>query len=166
MGNEIAARAELEVFHKLLEDGSIQKPYRAILDYMMSLRTYFQKNFEGATVSGLYQGHLDMTYFALFPPALKARKLKIAVVFSYEDFRFEVWLSGSNRKVQNHYWELIDGGDWPKYRVIAPGTWVDSILEWDLASGYELVDPEALTDKLEAGVKAFCDDIERFLSSQ
>ena len=39
-----------------------------------------------------------MTYFALFPDALKKHNLKLATVFNYQTFRFEVWLAARNRQ--------------------------------------------------------------------
>lgn len=75
---------DMEKFRRQLEQGSIQKAYRALLSYMMGLRTHFMN--AGSTVSGLYQGYMDMTYFALFPSSLKHRNLKIAIVFDYDAF--------------------------------------------------------------------------------
>jgi len=86
-----------------LGKGSIQRAYGALLSYMMGLRTHFANKY---AVSDLYQGYMDMTYFALFPASLKRRDLKVAIVFNYAAFRFEAWLAASNRKVQRQYWEL------------------------------------------------------------
>jgi len=57
------------------------------------LRTVFAGRHGERSVSGLYQGYLDMTYFAFFPVKLKKRDLKLAIVFNYQAFRFEVWLA-------------------------------------------------------------------------
>jgi hypothetical protein len=71
-------RESVEEFRRLIEKGSIQTAYRALLSYMMALRIHFQKRLGASAVSGLYQGYMDMTYFALFPPSLRRRNLKIA----------------------------------------------------------------------------------------
>ncbi|HOH08780.1 MAG TPA: hypothetical protein PLF89_14745 [bacterium] len=47
----------------------------------------------------MYQGYLDMTYFEFFPDKLKKCDLKLAIVFNYQAFRFEVWLAARNRQV-------------------------------------------------------------------
>ena len=84
-----------------LAKGIIQQAYRGLMDYFSDLRTHFQKRFSETEVSGgVYFGYMDMTYFAVIPAFLKQRKLKIAIVFLHEAFRFEVWLSGYNRQVQ------------------------------------------------------------------
>jgi hypothetical protein len=155
---------EMKEFRSQLQKGSIQKAYGALLSYIMGLRRHFQNNLAGSTVSGLYQGYMDMTYFALFPPALKHRGLKIAIVFNYDTFGFEAWLAGGNRKVQRQYWELFKDSSWPEYRVVNPGKGVDSILECDLADDFDLDDPEALTACIEKAAVAFIGDVERFLA--
>jgi hypothetical protein len=67
-----------------LKDGSIQQAYRGIVSYLSRLRSVFADKFIEQAVSGLYQGHFDMTYFALFPDALKASDLKLAIVFNFQ----------------------------------------------------------------------------------
>lgn len=86
-------------FRKQLAKGAIQRAYRGLIEYMMSLKTHFVNKNPDFSVSGsLYSGYMDMTYFSVFPPSLKDRDLKIAVVFVYDTFRFEVWLSGKISK--------------------------------------------------------------------
>ena len=155
---------DMKAFQQQLEKGSIQRAYGAIISYMLGLRSYFKNGTAGFPVSGLYQGYMDMTYFALFPPSLKDRNLKIAIVFHYAAFRFEAWLSGGNREVQRQYWELFKDGQWPRYRVVAPAKGIDSILECNLAEDFDLDDPNALTASIEKTTLAFIDNIERFLA--
>lgn len=70
----------------------------------MTLRTHFHKKYPDAFVSGsIYYGYMDMTYFSFTPKSLQQRKLKIAIVFVHESFRFEVWLAAYNKQVQQNY---------------------------------------------------------------
>jgi hypothetical protein len=155
---------DMEELRKQLQKGSIQKAYRALLSYMMGLRTYFAEEYGDPAVSGLYQGYMDMTYFAIFPTSLKERDLKIAIVFNYDAFRFEAWLAARNRKIQRQYWNLFKDSQWDGYRVVAPAGGIDSILECDLADNSDLSDTDTLTSKIEKGTTAFIEKIERFLS--
>ena len=155
---------DMQEFSRQLEKGTIQRAYRALIAYMMGLRKHFSNNLAGYTVSGLYQGFMDMTYFALFPPTLKQRNLKMAIVFNYEAFRFEAWLAGGNREIQRQYWELFKDSQWPEYRVVRPAKGIDSILECDLATDFDLDDPDDLTGSIEKDVVVFLEDIERFLT--
>ncbi|WP_287373673.1 hypothetical protein [Prosthecochloris sp.] len=107
---------------------------------------------------------MDMTYFAVSPPSLKQRDLKIAIVFNYEAFRFEAWLSGRNRDVNRKYWETFKDRKWPAYRVVTPAKGVDSIVECDLAQGFDLSDSDALTASIETGTNTFIKDIEGILT--
>ena len=74
----------------------------------MGLRTHFEKKYPDYFISGcVYQGYMDMTYFSFIPKSLKDIKLKPAIVFNHDAFRFEVWLAASNKEVQLKYWKLI-----------------------------------------------------------
>ncbi len=147
-----------------LRIGSIQKAYRALLGYMMDLRTHFKNRYPNYSISGLYQGYMDMTYFAIVPPSLKHRDLKIAIVFNYEAFRFEAWLSGTNRQVQRKYWELFRDSQWTEYRVVTPAKGIDSIVECNLAKDFDFGDLDSLTTSIEEKAVEFINDVERFLS--
>jgi hypothetical protein len=147
-----------------LRIGAIQKAYKALLDYMMDLRTHFKSRYPIYSISGLYQGYMDMTYFALIPPSLKQRDLKIAIVFNYEAFRFEAWLSGANRQVQRKYWELFRDSRWIEYRVVTPAKGVDSIIECNLAEDFDFGDLDNLTASIEEGTVKFINDVENFFS--
>jgi hypothetical protein len=146
-----------------LRTGAIQKAYKALLGYMMDLRTRFKNRYPSYSISGLYQGYMDMTYFAIVPPSLKHRDLKIAIVFNYEAFRFEAWLAGTNRQVQRKYWELFRDSRC-EYRVVTPAKGVDSIIECNLAEDFDFGDLDSLTASIEENAVEFINDVERFLS--
>lgn len=161
----VRLKKDIEEFRRQLEKGSIRIAYRALLDYMMGLRAHFSGHLADSAVSGLHQGYMDITYFALIPSWLKQRNLKIAIVFNYDDFRFEAWLAGRNRQAQRQCWRLMKRGHWPGYRLRSPAKGVDSILECDLATEFDLSSPEDLTASIEAATVAFMAEIETFLAS-
>jgi Family of unknown function (DUF7000) len=153
----IELRAQLQI-------GSIQRAYRALLRYMTDLRTHFIGRYPNYSVSGLYQGYLDMTYFAVVPPSLKPRGLKIAIVFNYGAFRFEAWLAATNRQVQRKYWELVKDTRWASYRIVTPASGVDSIIECDLADEFDIRYLDTLTSAIEKKAAKFTKDVEKALS--
>ena len=159
-------RKDIEELHGQLRVGAIQRAYQALLSYMMGLRTHFINKYPDSSVSALYQGYMDMTYFAISPPSLKQRSLKIAIVFNYEGFRFEAWLAGRNRKVNRQYWELLKDRRWSEYRIVTPAKGVDSIIEFDIAKGFDLSESDALTASIEGGTSTFIKDIEGVLKGQ
>ena len=147
-----------------LEKGAIQGAYRGLMAYIMGLRTHFMKTYPDYIVSGnIYYGYMDMTYFSVIPISIKERKLKIAIVFLHEAFRFEAWLSGVNRQVQKQYWELVKKSGWNKYQIVPPGKGVDSILKNILISNPDFSDLDTLTIKIERATLKFIQDVESFL---
>jgi len=146
-----------------LGKGSVRRAYGAIIGYLSQLRSNYVARHGERAVSALYQGCFDMTYFALLPPALKSRGLKLAIVFDYTSFVFEVWLAARNRTLQRHYWQLFQDNGWSKYRLVEPAAGIDAIIERAVADALGLEEPEVLTSRIEASVQAFLDDLVGFL---
>jgi len=152
-------------YKKQLRRGAVQKAYQGLMDYIMGLRSHFEKKYPDYSVSGnIYFGYMDMTYFAFFPKTLKQRKLKVGIVFVHEAFRFEVWLFGYNKSVQAKYWKLFKESSWSKYRVPSTIEGVDSILEGILIENPDFIDLDALTKQIERGTLKFIEDVEDVLS--
>jgi len=150
-------------YREQLDRGTIQKAYRGLMGYVMDLRTHLQHKYPDYFVSSIYQGYMDMTYFSFTPRTLQERKLKAAVVFVYDKFRFEVWLAGYNKGVQGRYWELFRDSGWDRYRVVPIGKGVDSIMEHVLVEDPDFGDLDALTEQIERDVLRFISDVEGFL---
>jgi len=152
-------------YRNQLQKGIIRKAYRGLMEYFGSLRSYFKKKYPDYAVSGsIYFGYMDMTYFAVNPPLLKDRKLKIAIVFLHEEFKFEVWLGGYNKTVQKEYWDLVRERGWDKYRIPSSIKGIDSILEYVLVDNPDFRDLDTLTTQIERGTMNFMKDVEDFLS--
>lgn len=162
----------MESFHesinelkKQLKKGEISKAYRGLMKYIMDLRTHFKNKYPGYCVSGsIYYGYMDMTYFPLFPESLKRQRLKIAVVFNYDAFRFEVWLAASNKQVQTKYWKLFKESKWNEYIIPSDIKGIDSIIEHVLADDPDFGDLDVLTEHIEKQTLQFIKDVQNFLS--
>lgn len=147
-----------------LEKGKIQKAYKGILEYLMALRTHFEKSYPYWLVpGGLYTGYMDMSYFSIIPPLMKEKKLKIAVVFIHEACRFEGWLAGVNKGVQAVYWQKIKKSGWNEYQTVATLQGADAIIEHVLTESPDFDDLEGLTKLLQDGTIRFIEKIEKFL---
>jgi len=152
-------------YRKQLEKGVIQEAYKGLMEYIMDLRTYFKNKYPDYSVSGsIYFGYMDMTYFSFTPKSLKNRRLKIAIVFIHDVFRFEVWLAGNNKRVQKEYWKLFTQSDWNQYPIVSTTKGVDSIVEYVVVEDPDFRDVDALTTRIERAVLTFIEDVERFLS--
>jgi hypothetical protein len=164
MCDENTLDQDVRELQKRLSDGLIERAYRGIVSYMSQLRTVFVGQQGERAISGLYQGYFDMTYFALSSHELKARDLKLAVIFNYESFRFEVWLAARNRRIQRRYWEMFLHAGYKKYRLVEPAVGIDAIVMAVLAADYSMQDEDNLTSHIVEGVMAFERDIVSFIS--
>jgi hypothetical protein len=159
-----SVREDARALREQLHRGSIQRGYRAVLVGMTQLRAHFKKTCPSYGVTGLYQGLLDMSYFALVPPSFKRRGLKIAVVFNYEAFRFEAWLAAANRQIQQTYCDRFRDSHWAGYRVSVPAAGVDSIVECVIADDPDFGDLDSLMARIGAKVAGFIADMESALA--
>jgi hypothetical protein len=162
----------METFHKYiaeyrkqLKKGDIKEAYKGLMKYIMDLRVHFKNKYPDYFVSGsIYYGYMDMTYFSFFPKSLKLQKLKIAIVFIHDTFRFEVWLAGYNKQVQTKYWKLFKESNWNKYRIPPTIKGIDSISEYILVDNPDFSNLNTLTKQIDKEVLKFIRDIEDFLS--
>lgn len=151
-------------FRKQIQKGAIQQAYQGLMAYMLRLKGYLASQYPDYAAAGsLYPGYMDMTYFAILPSALKRRDLKIAIVFVYDAFRFEIWLSGKNKQVLTQYWKIFQQSGWDKYKVVEPGKGIDSVVEHVLVADPDFSDLDALTQQIELGAVQFIQEIESFL---
>ena len=157
----------MDEYKEQLKKGAIQKAYRGLMDYFNSLRLYFHKKYPDHSVSGsVYYGYMDMTYFSFSPESIKRRKLKIAIVFIHETFRFEVWLSATNKAIQSKYLKLITDSGWNKYHIASTTKGVDSILDHIIITNPDFSELDALTKQIESRTLEFITDVETFLSTK
>ena len=142
-----------------LSDGEFQRAYKGILSYMAALQAALTARFPACATGALYQGYLDMTYFALTPPALRDKKLKIALVYLHAEHRFELWLAANNRALQAETAQKLAAVPLGKYRLTNPAPGVDAIIE-TVATGEPDFDRlDALTETLAQAFEAFSNDL-------
>ena len=155
----------MDEYRKQMKMGDIAVAYRGLMDYIMDLRTYFQKKYpEYFVSSSIYYGYMDMTYFSFFPKTLKHRKLKVGIVFIHKTCRFEVWLFGYNKNVQNKYWKMVKESGWNKYYVPSSTKGIDSIIMHTLVENPDFSNLDSLTKQIESGTLKFIKDVENFLT--
>jgi hypothetical protein len=134
--------------------------------FMSDLKAYLESAGPDYASSALYFGYMDMSYFAFTPPALKDKKLKIAIVYLHEECRFELWLAANNRKVQADYIELLKNKDIRGYTLSQAGPGVDSIIATVIAEQPDFDNPEELKKQIEAKTLEFTKDVISILNSR
>jgi hypothetical protein len=163
-GKKMTLQRNFLEYKKQMKNGIIRQAYQGIMEYIMQLRNLLQKKFPDYSVGNMYIGYMDMTYFPLFPKKLRKKKLKIAIVFLHEFCRFEVWLSGNNRLVQQQYSRIIVEKQWDKYQTNPSNP--DSIIEHIIVENPDFDHPDVLTKQIETSTTVFIRDIEEFISKQ
>lgn len=154
-------------YKKQIEKGAINKAYKGLMEYILSLRTYFKNKYPDYVVSGsIYFGYMDMTYFSFYPESFGQKKLKVAIVLLHESMRFEVWLAGYNKQIQTTYWNLFKESHWNKYHLVPTTKDADAILEHILVADPDFRDLDKLTAQIEEGTMKFIEDVESFLTTK
>lgn len=154
----------MQEYRKQLQQGSIHRAYKGLMEYMLNLRTFLISRHPDYYVPGsLYFGYMDMTYFSFSPKSFKDRNLKIAIVFNHPKFTFEVWLAAVNKQIQRKYWQLFSSSGWKKYWLVPTIQGVDSILEHVLVENPDFCDLDNLSEQIESAALKFIKDVESFL---
>ena len=145
--------------------GDIIVAYQGLMEYIGYLKIHFRDKYPDYDVTGsTYFGYMDMTYFPIFTDTFKEHGLKIALVFVYETFSFEVWLAAKNKKIQNEYRQIFADSGWNKYPITAAGKDIDSILDVVLVDDPDFSDKDLLTEQIEKATREFISDVEGFLT--
>jgi len=153
----------IEVYRKLMAEGHMLRAYQGIIGTMMELRTFFLKEYPELNVSSsIYQGYMDMTFFAVTSDVLKQRQLKVAIVFLHEPIRFEAWLSASNKRQQKKNWELIRDAEWHRYQLEDTIEGRDAIIRTVLVEKPDFDHKDQLKGMIEKETLQFIKNLEAF----
>ncbi len=146
------------------EIDNFKNTYQSLMSFMRSLRNYFIKHYPvGYAIGSLYPGDMTISYFPFTPTTLKVKKLKIAIVFNFNEMRFEVWLAGQNKQIQKQYWEIFRSSDWNQYHIPSSVESGFSIVDHVLVEDPDFTNSIALTGQIETGVIKFIEEVEKVL---
>lgn len=148
-------------YKKQLEIGDIQKTYKILLSYVMSLKAHLQKQQSNKFSFGnIFPGYMDYSYFYFSNEYLRERKLRFGIVLNHEKMQFELWLMGQNIEIQKKYWALLKSSKWNEGISIKPQY---SELVVVLADNPDFEDLGFLTKKIEERLMEEVEDIIDFL---
>jgi len=151
-------------FRAQLAKGQIQKAYRYIFDIFADLGRELKAGGPPAVnTNALYHGYLDMTYLPVVTETLKNHGLKIAVVFNYSSFQFELWLSAVNRRRRLEVREKLKGSTWNRCEMAASDRNPDAIIEFKVRGISEFGDRNRIVASLAKETFAFIGEIEKFV---
>lgn len=152
---------DIKDYQTQMELGTIPVIYKGLIEYMMSLRTYFKKNYPEYIVGSFYQGYMDMTYFPVVTTFLQKRKLKLAIVFNHSKARYEIWLSAQNRDIQKEYLNVFRLMKLDEKYIFSGNP--DSIIEMIIIEPGDFNELEDITTEIETGMKKFVADLTAIL---
>lgn len=151
----------IDAYKKQLEIGEIQKTYKILLNYVMSLKAHLQKQqSDKFSFGNISPGYMDYTYFSFFNEYLRQHKLRFGVVLNHKKMQFELWLMGQNIEIQKKYWLLLKSSKWNNGVDIKPQY---SELEIVLVDNPDFEDLDSLTKKIEERLMEEVGDIINFI---
>ena len=149
------------LYKKELAKGDIQKAYKALTKYVLSLKAYFTKSFSNDySVGNASHGYLDYSYFYFSNEFLRERKLRFGIVLNHEKMRFELWLMGQSADIQSIYWDLLKSTKWNKLQKEKPKY---SVIEVVLVEKPDFDDLNLLTQQIEEKVTYYLEEIMSYL---
>lgn len=146
----------IKIYTELLGNHDIQTAYKGIMDFFGYLRVSFTKKYPQYEIGSLYQGYMDMTYFSITTDRLKARGLKVAIVYLHAQGDFEVWLSARNRSMAKAFEPFFSKDDIQKLNVFHDVENLDAIVERKIVEFPDFVSKDDLA-------KLILQETERFV---
>ena len=87
----------------------------------MQVKASFEKSFSQIYSCGyIAPGYMDYSYFSFFNDYLRDKKLRFGIVLNHSEMRFELWLLGQNKEIQNRYWDMLKTSPWNQGRSTKP----------------------------------------------
>ena len=149
----------LNEYKTLLQTTDLIEAYQEFIKLFRFLRIELEKTMTEYRFQGnISENGMDYSYFLFWNEELKSKGLKIAVVFVHRDFRFEVWVSGFNRKYQSKYYDILKDKEIP-FELTSSPTKTDYILRVpadisDISNGDYVVEKiKSISDELLIFIK-------------
>ena len=103
----------ISLYKEQINKSDIQMAYLFLLKYIMQVKTSFEKSFSNEYSCGYVSpGYMDYSYFSFFNDYLRDKKLRFGIVLNHSEMRFELWLMGQNKEIQNKYWNILKASTW------------------------------------------------------
>ena len=113
--------SRIALYKEQVNKSDIQKTYMFLLKYLMQVKASFERAFSKEYSCGYVSpGYMDYSYFSFFNDYLRDKKLRFGIVLNHSEMRFELWLMGQNKEIQNRYWDLLKTSTWNQERTARP----------------------------------------------
>lgn len=153
----------ISIYKEQLKKGDLLIAYNELVKFVMKLRTDFIKNLsDHYSFTGILHGYLDFTYFYYSNDFLKSKKLKFGLILNHVEMRFEVWLLGNTKPIQQKYWKLSKNTKWNKDKTEMPKY---SILESIIVKDPDFDNLDKLIEQIETQMIKASDEILDYLKT-
>lgn len=151
----------VSLYKEQLKKGDIQKAYKGLVRYVMSLKSHLSRTLvKRYSFGNVSLGYLDYTYFYCIDSYLREKKLRFCIVLNHEKTRFELWLVGQNSEIQKNYWNILKDTEWNKYQKSMPKY---SVLEVILIENPDFNNLSLLTKQIEKELISITNEIIEYL---
>ncbi len=151
------------IYKAQLEIGDIQIAYTRLVQYVMTIKTHFEKVFSSKYSCGnVSPGYMDFTYFPFFDDFLRNEKLRFGIVLNHKQMRFELWLMGQNAEIQKRYWALLKSSKWNTNQSTMPKY---TVLEVVLVENPDFDNLDRLTSEITKSAVLFAEKVESYVKS-
>jgi hypothetical protein len=149
----------VDLYTNAVMQGDIARAYRGILSALSQFKSAWEAAHPQDAVGALYQGYMDMSFVSVLPAPLKAKRLKISLVYLHPSGIFSLWLAAGNRTIQKNISDALRGVPLGNYSITALAPGVDAIIAHDLPKPYPFQNPEKLTATLLHAAETFLTDM-------
>jgi hypothetical protein len=151
----------IEEYENIVKTTQLQRGYQEFLKFFNYLRIFLKKKFVNYKfTSSIVENKMDYSYFQMTSREYKLKGLKFVIAFIHKDSKYQIWLSGYNRSVQNKYFEKLKFKDL-KYNLTNNPNKTDYILKHDLVVDYNNL--EKLLIVIEEQVTNFINETNKFI---
>ncbi len=150
-------------YKNIVQTTNLQNGYQEFIKFFRYLRTYLEKEMNNYDfTNNIVENNMDYSYFQFTNQNLKSRNLKIVIAFIHKKFKYEIWLSGINRKVQLNYFEFLKEKSLLYILTNNPNK-TDYILKSEISGIYNYDDLEQLLIRIKVSIEEFVRNISQYL---
>lgn len=139
-------------YKHILETTTVQQGYQQVIQLIKYISAELEKELPEYTFMGrVVENQMDFSYFQATRESLKESGLKVQVVFIHSTCKFEVWISGYNRKIQSRYYKMLCNSECP-FEVCSDPERNDFILKAPVEKEITTDTPEAIIAEIKGKV--------------
>lgn len=142
-------------YKKIVQTTDIQLGYKELINSIKHLKSYLQKEMKNFIFSkNIVENNLEYTYFHFTNKELKSHGLKLVLVFTHKEFKFEIFLSGVNRQKQINFFNDIKDKK-IKYILSNNPSKTDYVLKYEINNNFNYETIEEISIDIYSDIQEF-----------